>query len=192
MIGLPKLRLDTRAAAGLMFTLILTPMIGMLALAIDFGVAAMAREQLNLAADAAALKAVTAASIAYNADQSSNYIATGEAAGLAFFQAQLGTMMFGTASSPVVTVTQSSGKFTATVTAQGVVPTLFATVLGFKVMSLNALSATTLTNPKYVAIQIMMDASPSMSILEDTVNGPASLLADVKTQITAEFGAARR
>jgi Flp pilus assembly protein TadG len=188
MIGLPTLRQDIRAAAGVMFTLILTPMIGMLALAIDFGVAAMAREQLNLAADAAALKAVTAASIAYNASQSSNYIATGEAAGLAFFQAQLGSMMFGSASTPVVTVTQSNGKFTATVTAQGVVPTLFATALGFNVLTINALSATTLTNPKYVAIQIMMDASPSMSILEDTVNGPANLLADVKAQITAEFG----
>jgi Flp pilus assembly protein TadG len=189
MIGLRKLRADVRAAAGIIFTLTLVPMVGMLALAIDFGVAAMAREQLNLAADAAALKAVTAASIAYNANQSSNYIATGQAAGVAFFQAQLGTMMFGTATTPVVTVTQANAKFTATVTVQGVVPTLFAPVLGFKSVSINALSAATLTNPKYVAIQIMMDASPSMSILEDTVNGPANLLADVKAQITAEFGA---
>ncbi len=179
---------DRRGAAGLMFALSLTMLLGFLALAVDFGAAALTRSQLGLAADAAALKAVTAASSAYAANASSNYLAAGRIAGRAFFNAQLGPLAFGTAATPTVTVTGSNGTFNATVTVKAVVPSLFGEVLGFANLNVTASSSASLSDPKYVAIQIMVDISGSMAILTDSVNSPQSLLTDIYSYLHAQYG----
>ena len=181
---------ETRAAAALIFAVTAVPLIGFLGLALDVGMVTMVKARLALAADSAALKAITVAAAAYAADPNSAYMATGEAAGLAFFNAQLGTMAFGTATAPSVSITANLRVVTATVTAQALVPALFASVLGMGGFTVNQTSATSMTNPAYVAIQILVDTSPSMGLLVDTVNDPATLLAKIKTQIgtTAPVG----
>jgi len=187
MIRFATLRRDIRAAAGLMFTLALVPMFGLMALALDYGAATITRSQLEMAADTAALKAITAASVAHLANPNSNYLAVGQTAGTAFFQAQLGTLMFGSANAPSVKLTQSNQVITATVTAQAAFPTLFGGVLGFSGLTITGSSTATLTVPQYVAIQIMVDTSASMGILTDTVNNPSTLLADTKARIASVY-----
>jgi Flp pilus assembly protein TadG len=184
----PSLWRDRWGAAGLMFTLALVPLFGMLALAIDYGAATIAKSQLELAADSAALKAITAASAAHLANPHSDYLTVGKQAGAAFFEAQLGTIMFGTATKPTVTLTQSDEKISATVNAQAVLPTFFAQVLGFSRVAITGVSAATLSEPLYVAIQVLVDTSASMGILTDTANDPATLLADIKARIAAVYG----
>jgi Flp pilus assembly protein TadG len=188
MIRRTRLWRDRWGAAGVMFTLVLVPLFGMLALAIDYGAATVAKSQLELAADSAALKAITAASAARAANPGSNYLTVGQTAGAAFFQAQLGTIVFGTATAPTVTLTESNGKISAAVTAQAVLPTFFAQVLGFSRIGITGASAATLTEPLYVAVQVLVDTSASMGILTDTTKAPATLYADIQARIKAVYG----
>jgi hypothetical protein len=96
--------------------------------------------------------------------------------------------MFGTATAPTVTLTEASDKISATVTAQAVLPTFFAQVLGFSRIGITGVSAATLSEPLYVAIQVLVDTSASMGILTDTANDPTSLLAGIKARIAAVYG----
>jgi Flp pilus assembly protein TadG len=172
--------LGSRGNISLMMALSAVPMIGMVALAIDFGQTTMVKAKLDLAADSAALLAATAASNAWkNGD--TNAAQEGIAAGQARFQAQTGNQSDLSVNSYNVGLTQDGGQFSASVTYAATTPTTFARVLGITAINLSGQAAASLSINPYVDIQVLMDVSSSMT--------QAATQADAETMntLTANF-----
>ena len=147
----------------LLVALAAVPLTGMVALAIDFGLASNAKAKLDLAADSAALLATTAASNAWKAGDA-DAVPEGIAAAQARFQSQRGYQP-GVALGPVnVALTRNGGLFNASVSYTAHVATTFARVLGFTVLPIGGFSSSSLSLNPYVDIQVMMDVSSSMTV----------------------------
>jgi hypothetical protein len=146
-----------------MVALASVPLFGMVALAIDFGQVTVVKGKLDLAADEAALLATTAASNAWKAGDL-NAIPEAIAAAQARFQAQTSSQFGVTIGSINVALTQVGGLFNASVTYTAQSPTTFARVLGINTLSIGGLSSASLSVNPFVDIQILMDASSSMTL----------------------------
>ena len=164
-------RFGRRGNVVLLVALAAVPLLGMVALATDFGLTSDAKSKLDLAADSAALLATTAASNAWNAGHA-DAAEEGEAAGLTRFQAQIGSLVQTAIGGqprvvvgPVnVEVVQQGGLFNATVNYTASETTTFARVLGFKALPISGSSHSSLSLNPYVDIQILMDVSSSMAV----------------------------
>ncbi len=143
------------------------PLIGMVALAVDFGRTILVKGKLDLAADEAALLATTAASNAFKVGDV-NAVPEAIAAAKARFIAQTEylTSNPSMANSTVVNValTRVGGLFNADVTYTAQTPTTFAWVVGIKTLPIGGQSGASLSLNPYVDIQIMMDVSSSMTL----------------------------
>ena len=147
----------------LLVALAAVPLTGMVALAIDFGLASNAKAKLDLAADSAALLATTAASNAWKAGDA-DAVPKGIAAAQARFQSQRGYQP-GVALGPVnVALTRNGGLFNASVSYTAQSATTFARVLGFTELPIGGQSSSSLSLNPYVDIQILMDVSSSMTV----------------------------
>ncbi len=172
---------DRSAGVAMMFALTVIPLIGIIGIAIDFGLATQAKTQLNLATDAAALAAAKGAADAFTTGQQ-NYIAAGQTAGLEWFNSQAGTVLGTTLQPPSVTVTQTGPVFTSQVSYQGTVAPYFAPIFGVTTIALGGSSSATITTTAYVSVTFLLDNSSSMLIAAtqagvDTMNSitPISL-----------------
>ena len=120
---------DRRGGVAIIFALCALPIVTVVALAVDFSFYVQARSQLNLAADAAAMHAVRAASQAYSLGYTTAAAeqAVGVAAGQQWFDAQLGTLSSASINDSNVNVTvtyvASPGTFTSNVTYNATVAT---------------------------------------------------------------------
>ncbi|MDX5930438.1 TadE/TadG family type IV pilus assembly protein [Acidiphilium acidophilum] len=137
---------ERKAAIAIIFAVSLVPMAMLVGLSIDFSFYTQARAQITLAADAAATHAIRAATETYTAEINENpplSAATaiadadmaGEAAGAAWFSAQLGKLPTASVSgsnNPAVTVQSNTNLsptnpagFTASVAYTGTYPPFF-------------------------------------------------------------------
>jgi Flp pilus assembly protein TadG len=151
----------------IMVALAAVPLIGMVALAIDFGRTNLVKGKLDLAADEAALLATTAASNAFKVGDV-NAVPEAIAAAKARFLAQTDylTSNPSMANSTLVNVglTQIGGLFNANVTYTAQTPTTFAWMLGITTLPISGQSGASLSLNPYVDIQILMDVSSSMTL----------------------------
>jgi Flp pilus assembly protein TadG len=143
------------------------PLIGMVALAVDFGRTSMVKGKLDLAADEASLLATTTASNAYKVGDV-NAVPEAIAAAKARFLAQTEYLTSdpSLANSTVVNVglTRVGGLFNANVTYTAQTPTTFAWVVGITTLPISGQSGASLSLNPYVDIQILMDVSSSMTL----------------------------
>jgi len=160
---------NRKAAVSVMFATMVIPLLLIVGIAIDFSFYIQAQAQLNLAADAAAMHAVRAASLAItNGTTIQN---AGTLAGQQWFAAQAeplpGVSLSGTGSNglPPVTVTinYTAPTYTATVSYTGTINTFFGRLAGVKTWPI-AGSATSVIADNFVDIGIMIDNSQSMLI----------------------------
>jgi Flp pilus assembly protein TadG len=156
-------RLGRAGNVAILTALAMVPLLGMVALAVDFGQASMVKAELDLAADAAALVAVTAASNAWNAHDA-NPVQEATAAAQARFQAQSASQPNVTIGAVNVSLTQTGVLFNVTVTYAAQTPTSFASVLGITTLPIGGQASASLSLNPYVDIQVLMDASSSMTL----------------------------
>jgi Flp pilus assembly protein TadG len=147
----------------IMVALTAVPLIGMVALAIDFGQTSLVKGKLDLAADEAALLATTAASNAWKAGDM-NAVTEAIAAAQARFRAQTGSQSAFALGSVNVALTRVGGLFNATVNYAAQTPTTFARVLGINVLPISGQASASLSLNPFVDVQILMDVSSSMTL----------------------------
>jgi len=169
---------------SLLFAIMMVPLILILGLAIDFGFYIDASSKLDLAADAAAMHAVRAASMA--ASNGTTYQNAGLLAGEQWFAAQAEVVpgvaltggapvppseagkncTTGTGPSPAtvtVTVCYTAPTYTATVTYTGTTNIFFSKLVGISTWPIAGTATSTITN-SFVDFGIMIDNSQSMLI----------------------------
>jgi Flp pilus assembly protein TadG len=165
---------------ALLTGLLAVPLIGLGALAVDFGNVATTKISLDAAADSAALLATTAAANAYLAG-SATPVATAQAAASARFTAQAGTMVDVSLGAVQVSVTQKGTIFTSSVTYNAAVTTTLARVLGITSIPVMGTSASSVSVNPYVDIQVLMDVSSSMTV------GASTAAINQLNQLTAAY-----
>ena len=172
------LRDSAGGTVTIIFAAAAAPMVLLTGLAFSFGLLTVAKEQLDLAADTAALAAASTAARSYTAGQT-NYIAQGNAAGDQWFQNQ-SAVILGSLATPTdaVNVTQSGGSFSATVSYTASIATVLGNWFGTSgVISaqgasrqqvyghgLANTSSVTITTNAFVDVDFLLDNSSSMMI----------------------------
>ena len=169
----PRLAFDTRAGVALVFALTLTPILGCIGLAVDFGFVSQARVALDLAADTAALSAVKTAGNAASSGIA-NPATLGAAAAQQWFLAQAQLLPNVKAATPVVTVTQNGTVFFATVKYQAQVSLFFSAMFGVRTASVSDTAVSTMTSNTYLDVSFLLDNSGSM-LLASTQDGITQL-----------------
>ena len=147
----------------MIFAVALVPMMAIIAVAIDFGSAVVVKTQLDLAADAAVLTAVTTAANAITTDP--NYLTDGQTAGQVRFAAQAGHVA--SAGTPVYTiaVTRSGAKIIGQATWSVAYHTFLGSLLGVSTFTISGTaSATIQVGAPYLDVEILLDNSGSMEI----------------------------
>jgi Flp pilus assembly protein TadG len=156
-----------RGALSILLATMIIPLLLIVGIAVDFSFYVEAQAELNLAADAAAMHAVRAMSMA--TANSTTYQNAGLLAGEQWFAAQAeqvpGVQLTGTGTPIPVTITTSytAPTFTATVTYQGTINTIFGHLAGIKTWPI-AGTATASISDNFVDIAILIDNSQSMLI----------------------------
>ena len=143
--------------------LLALPLVGLTGLAVDLGNATLARARLDTASDSAALLATTVAS-----NQSllgaANPMVAAQAAALQRFNAEAASQPNVTLGPAAVSVSNSGALFTSKVTYQGTYQTYFGSLFGVGQIALSGGSASSLSLNPFVAIEVLMDVSSSMTI----------------------------
>lgn len=170
---------DRSAGVALIFAVTVIPVIGVIGLAIDFGLVTQAKTQLNLATDAAAMAAAKGAADAFTAGKSvENARAAGRTAGMEWFKSQAGTVLGMTLQNADVTVPPpNGGVFTSQAAYQGTVRPYFAPIFGISTIALSGSSSATITANAYVSVTFLLDNSSSMLVAatQDGVNKMGAL-----------------
>jgi Flp pilus assembly protein TadG len=141
------------------FALSLIPMIFLVGMGLDFSSAIQRRSQLNAAADAAALAAVTP-SMMMQSD------ATAKAAATSIFNAEASAMGGVTNAAPQVTITDSNNGLTRTavVSYDAASVNNFPNVLGQGNWTITGASTATATAAPNINFYLLLDNSPSMDL----------------------------
>jgi Flp pilus assembly protein TadG len=166
--------LGRRGNILLLVALAAVPLMGVVALAVDFGQISLVKSGLELAADSAALLATTAASNAWKAGDV-NAVPEAIAAAKARFVSQTGYQPSASLTSVNVTLTRTGGLFNATVSYAATAQTPFAGVFGIMTLHVGGQSSSSLSLTPFADIQILMDVSSSMT-LAATPAGMASMV----------------
>jgi Flp pilus assembly protein TadG len=155
---------------ALLFATMIIPIIGLVGLAIDYGIWNEAYSSLSVAASAASLNAAkTAASALALAD--SNYATEGATAGKQWFLAELGQGSYAATTGttpPTVTITTKSNYVTATVSFTSTVKSIFGKVFKRTTYPITVTAAATMSAGSYLEVVLMLDNSSSMGIGADT------------------------
>ncbi|AWN52951.1 pilus assembly protein TadG-related protein [Methylobacterium sp. 17Sr1-1] len=177
--ALASLMRDRDGGIGIIFGLSLIPIVGLVGLGVDYGMAITNRARLDRAADASALAAVVTAKayVAANSSQS-GVLDKAKAAGVA--QA-VNTFKVNTGSVPLSSVTLStpavdiSGQtITATVTYSAIVQNSFAKLFRVPTTTIANTSKASADLPSYLDFYLMVDVSGSMG-LPSTASGMTQL-----------------
>lgn len=159
---------DRRGAVAVILGLSVVPLLLVVALAVDFASVISARSRADLAADAAALAAVTAAANEYATNPRTTFKASKDA-GLGRFRAQLGTLPGLQLGQPQLSIAYdaANARFTSTVTYAGSVEARLASSFlapEYSRFAIGGAASASMTTGPYVDIQVLMDVSNSMLI----------------------------
>jgi len=157
---------NCRAAVALLFAVMTVPTLGLVGLAVDYGIWNEAYSSLSLAASAAALNAAkTAASAKALSDAS--YITEGTTSGQQWFAAELGQGTYAatvTSTTPTVTIATNGSFVTATVTFSSTVKSVFGRLFKQASYNISTSAAATMSSGTFVEVVLMLDTSSSMGI----------------------------
>ena len=172
------LRDSAGGTVTIIFAAAAVPIVLLTGLAFSFGLLTVAKEQLDLAADTAALAAASTAARSFTAGQT-DYISQGDAAGDQWFQNQTAVIL-GSLSAPTdtVNVMQSGGSFSATVSYTANIATILGNWFGTSGVvatqggsthqvygyGLHNTSSVTITTNAFVDVDFLLDNSSSMMI----------------------------
>jgi len=150
---------DRKGNVAIIFALSLVPAVFLIGMALDFSSAMQRRSQLNAAADAAALAAVTPSMMTQ-----SN--AAAQTAGTNIFNAEASAMSGVSNTSPTVTVTSSNGDLTRMVLVSYSASSVnnFPGVLGQSTWTISGSSTATATAAPNINFYLLLDNSPSMDL----------------------------
>jgi hypothetical protein len=161
---------ERRSSVSVLFAAAALPMLGVVGLAIDFGIWNQTNSALSVAANVAAM---TAAKIAANAQLAgdSNAFAEGKVAGQQWFLAEIGSQSaIGTTGTTLVgsgaTVTVTGGTtLTATVKYDGTVPSIFGGIFAHLASyPIHGQAVAVVASAPFLNVEIMLDNSGSMEI----------------------------
>jgi len=167
-------RRQRRGAIAVIFAILIVPIIGLIGLAVDFGIWNQAHAMLTRAANSAALNAVKVAGNAQlKAD--ANFEQEGQTAGQQWFNSQVAA-----ATLPITTnslqVTISAGQsLSATVAYSGTIPSVFGAIFSAAQYPLEVTAVASISTNPYLNVELMLDNSSSMEIAA-TQNGMRTLL----------------
>ncbi|MCJ2084073.1 pilus assembly protein TadG-related protein [Methylobacterium sp. J-090] len=163
------LRASRRGSIPLLFGLSLIPLIGMIGLAVDYGIATTNKTKLDLAADAAAIAAVVTAKayISDNAGQtnvSANALAAGSAKAINAFNVNTGSITFGQVTLATPQVTRTAQTLTAVVSYSATVKNTFGPIFGSPTTVLSNSVTASADVAGYLDFYLMVDVSGSMGL----------------------------
>jgi len=160
-----------RGSVSLMFAGMAIPLVLATALAVDYSFWVDAKSQLDVAADAGAIHAVRVASAEFVAGvPTQQALDDGTAAGLQWFNAQLGTITSASLASNGVTVPEvqydaNSGTFTETISYNGTVATnVGAAITAIASWPIIGSSTAKIAANSYSEFEVLVDNSSSMLI----------------------------
>ena len=159
---------DPRAAVSLIFAASLVPMVMLISMAIDVGVAANAKAQLDMAADAAAMQGTRVASQTF-INGGSSAAATGTTAAGQWWTA-MSVASKATVTAHSALVSQSGSVFTSNVSYTASVPTTFGGIFNVQTMAFSGAVASVVSLNAYTDVDLLLDNSSSMMIAADTAN----------------------
>ncbi|GJD35507.1 pilus assembly protein TadG-related protein [Methylobacterium aerolatum] len=184
------LRRERGGSINILFGLSVIPLIGMIGLGVDYGVAITAKTKLNNAADAAALAAVvTAKAYIANNPAQANVTQSGITAGtnqaINAFAVNAGRVPFTTFTLQTPSVVRSGQTLTATVTYTATVQNNFGKIFRAPTVPLTNTVTASADLASYLDFYLMMDVSGSMG-LPATPTG-MSQLAAVNTDMWSDY-----
>ena len=169
---------------AVVFAACLLPLVGLVGLGVDYGVALSAKSKLDNAADAAAIAAVATAKSYVAANPSdpnltANAVAAGKDRAARAFSVNAGRVPFATVQTPTIALTRSaSGQtFTATVQYQGSTRNNFGQIFNQATTSVGGSTAASADIPSYLDFYLLIDVSASMG-LPSTLDGQNFLAAN--------------
>ena len=147
---------------AVIFAYAFLPMLGFVGAAVDYSRGEAALAQLNAAADAAALSAVSRAKLSaqHNVPSDSDL--------RTFFDAATGTATGVTVSSFTVTPTAAITSISVHIAYTATVSTTFMRALGVNTMTLSGNATAQAAYPPYVDFHLLLDNSPSMGLAATT------------------------
>ena len=150
---------DRKGNAAIILALSLVPAVFLIGMALDYSSAIQRRSQLNAAADAAALAAVTP-SMMTQSDAAAQTAATN------IFNAEASAMNGVSNTSPTVTITSSNGGLTRTALVSYSASSVnnFPGVLGQSIWTISGSSTATATAAPNINFYLLLDNSPSMDL----------------------------
>jgi len=163
------LHASRRGSIPILFALSLVPLIGLVGLGIDYGVAASDKSKLDTAADAAALAGIvtTKAFIADNAGQAdlnAKAVAAGITKATNVFRANLGNVALAQIDFPTPQITRSGQTLTAVVKYSATVSNTFGRLFGTTATTLTNSSTASADIASYLDFYLLLDVSGSMGL----------------------------
>ena len=156
---------DARGNFATMTAILLMPMLGFTALAIDHWSVATAKSDIENAADAAALGAINRASAILKATGNiQSAIREGAEAGANQFGGNVGKIPKTSVGRPEIVVKIDGMNVTSRVKWSGVINTWMSSMFGWNVQNVSREIASSLTLPAYTQIHVLVDNSGSMGI----------------------------
>lgn len=156
---------DARGNFATMTAILLMPMLGFTALAIDHWSVATAKSDIENAADPAALGAINRASAILKATGNiQSAIREGAEAGANQFGGNVGKIPKTSVGRPEIVVKIDGMNVTSRVKWSGVINTWMSSMFGWNVQNVSGEIASSLTLPAYTQIHVLVDNSGSMGI----------------------------
>ncbi len=161
---IPGFRSDRRGVSVIIFALSVLPLMGIVALAVDFAGVTAAKIKLDSAADAGLLAGVTTAANSVITNPSA-YLMVGKVAGTQRFLAQAGQVISANTPVPALSVTRSGNKIVGTITWTTTYNTFLGAVVGVPSWPISGTAtASTMVSAPFLSIEILLDNSGSMEI----------------------------
>jgi len=164
---------DRKANVAIIFALMLVPIIFLLGMALDYTLALRKQEQLNAAADAAAIAAVRPAMLTQTDDS------IVQATAAAVFAAKANLPGLSTVPTPTINVTGLSRTITVAYTAQSI--NNFPGVLGKDTWQISGSATAKASSAPNMNFYLLLDDSPSMA-LAATQTDITNMIAATKNQ----------
>jgi Flp pilus assembly protein TadG len=178
----------------ILFAMSLIPMIGLVGLGIDYGVALSDKAKLDSAADTAVLAAVATAKayIAANSGSQSdptltnNAKAAGYDRGMRAFAVNAGALPFAATPTPTLTVSRTGQTFSANVSYSTSSNNNFGRMFGQNKTNISGSTGANADIPSYVDFYLLIDVSGSMG-LPSTTAGQSALISYNNCQFACHF-----
>lgn len=171
---------DKRGSVNIILAFSLLPMIGLLGLGIDYGIAEATKIKLDNAADSAAIAAVATAKafVAANPNDS-NVTADAKSAGTnratRAFNINAGSLSYSSVPVPNIQLDRKNQTFVASVSYATQSKTNFGQIFGTKYLNVSGTAAASADIPSYLDFYLLVDVSGSMG-LPSTSSGQSQLI----------------